>query len=86
MWLTVNQANTEYTDFVCSDDKAWMLQNVAKYEVSGDKVVKVILDYKYDKSEIANKQKEIDSVVKAIVSLLRAVKQIMIRLSLFMII
>lgn len=35
--LTVNQANTEYTDFVCSDDKAWMLQNVAKYEVSGDK-------------------------------------------------
>lgn len=55
--LTVNQANTEYTDFVCSDDKAWMLQNVAKYEVSGDKVVKVILDYKYDKSEIANKQK-----------------------------
>ena len=46
--LTVNQANTEYTDFVCSDDKAWMLQNVAKYEVSGDKVVKVILDYKYD--------------------------------------
>ena len=42
--LTVNQANTEYTDFVCSDDKAWMLQNVAKYEVSGDKVVKVILD------------------------------------------
>ena len=73
--LTVNQANTEYTDFVCSDDKAWMLQNVAKYEVSGDKVVKVILDYKYDKSEIANKQKEIDSVVNAIVSSAKSCKK-----------
>ena len=72
--LTVNQANTEYTDFVCSDDKAWMLQNVAKYEVSGDKVVKVILDYKYDKSEIANKQKEIDSVVNSIVSSAKSCK------------
>lgn len=66
--LTVDEMNAEYTNFVSSDDKAWRVENVAKYEVSGDKVVKVLLNYKYNTADIAKMQKEIDNAVNTVIS------------------
>lgn len=66
--LTISQINTEYTDFICSESSAWILGNSTKYEVSGDKVEKILLSYRYDSTDIAKKQKEINVVVNDIVS------------------
>lgn len=66
--LTVNQVNTEYTNFICSDSMAWVLGSSTKYEVSGDKVEKILLSYRYDVADAQEKQKEINSVVNTVVS------------------
>lgn len=54
--LTKAQADEEFTYFMSVSDKSWAVDKTVKYAVSGDKVAKVMLTYKYDKSTQAAKQ------------------------------
>ena len=61
------EAQNEFTYLVSRSENAWYVKHSAKFKMNGNKVDKIIVEYKYNPQQIKEKRKFIDSVVDPIV-------------------
>ena len=61
------EAQNEFTYLVSRSENAWYVKHSAKFKMNGNKVDKIIVEYKYNPQQIKEKREFIDSVVDPIV-------------------
>ena len=61
------EAQNEFTYLVSRSENAWYVKHSAKFKMNGNKVDKIIVEYKYNPQQIKEKREFIDNVVEPIV-------------------
>ena len=61
------EAQNEFTYLVSRSENAWYVKHSAKFKMNGNKVDKILVEYKYNPQQIKEKREFIDSVVDPIV-------------------
>ena len=61
------EAQNEFTYLVSRSENAWYVNHLAKFKMNGNKVGKIIVEYKYNPQQIKEKREFIDNVVDPIV-------------------